>query len=161
GLWQGGLFGTTAGIFGPDSALGRYAGMHGLAVPQLNGVTNLGKMKTLMRGQYGGTGWMDLEAMKNFFGLSSMSQAAARDMMSPADLTASQGMLGKAGVNLGSLSATGMQNIARVAGAKNFGDLSKIGWDVFGKLNLSDSEKGEFNKGLASGDFSTFQNTIA
>src|SRR6185437_6036231 len=37
GLWEGGLFGTTAGVFGRNSALGQWYKAHGLALPGLDG----------------------------------------------------------------------------------------------------------------------------
>lgn len=149
-LMAGGLFGTTQGTFGRGTALGRWYGSHHMATPGLNGTTNLVKIRSLMRRMYGGSPYY-LDAMKNYFGLSSIEQAAAIDMMKPADIGASSHLLSTAGVDISKISASGIQGIARIAGAHTMGQLSPIASDVFNRADISDSERSSISNAIRTG----------
>src|SRR5260370_14802819 len=75
-VWQGGLVGSTKSMMGPGTVLGDYMAKHGISGPMLSGTTNFSKMRDQIVNQYG-DGLNGLEAMKNAFGLSTISQAAA------------------------------------------------------------------------------------
>jgi hypothetical protein len=158
-LWEGGLFGTTAGVFGPGGALGEWAKAHGMAVPDLNGETNFSKMRGLMRSQYGNSPYY-LDAVKNYFGLSSISQASALDMMSPADLTSSQALVERAGLKLSDLSGSGIQGIAQISGARDWGDLMRVYSGVTSRGDLEDGDRAGLSEALKSGDFDTLQKAL-
>jgi hypothetical protein len=158
-LWEGGLFGTTAGVFGPGGALGAWAKAHGMPVPDLNGETNFSKMRGLMRSQYGNSPFY-LDAVKNYFGLSSISQASALDMMSPADLTSSQALVEGAGLKLSDLSGSGIQGIAQISGARDWGDLMRVYGGVRSRGDLQDKDRAGLSDAFKSGDFDTLQKAL-
>jgi hypothetical protein len=159
-LWEGGLFGTTAGVFGGKSALGAYYKARGIATPELNDTTNFEKMRGLMRQQYGNSPYY-LDAMKNYFGLSSISQASALADMTPADIHASQKLADRAGINLDNISGKGIQGFSQIAGASTWGDLLHLYSGVTARSDLTDSDRAGLNSALKSGDFSTLQNALA
>lgn len=150
-LMSGGLFGTTASTFGPGTALGMWNARHGIRSPALNSATNFDKMRGLLRSQYG-TGPFYLDAVKNYFGLSSVQQAAMLDMMSPTDLTGSGRLLAAAGLDVSKISASGIQGIARIAGAGNLAQLSPIVQDTLGRRDISDQERSTISNAFRAGD---------
>jgi hypothetical protein len=161
GLYEGGLFGTTEGVFGPKGALGQYAARNGLALPQLNGVTNFSKIRGLLGRQYGQGSWLYLDALRNYFGLSSLAQAAALDGTSPVALGQSDALLKRVGIGLTDLNASGIAGITKIASAGAFGDLAKIAGSVSGRGDLSAGERESLQRALGSGNFQTLQDELA
>lgn len=147
-LMEGGLFGTTRGMFGKGdsgqmSSLGNWYGRRGLATPGLDDTTNFEKMMPGLRQQYGANSPYLLEAIKNHFGLSSISQAAELDNMydNPTNLKESQGLLDRAGVSVSKVSATGIQQISGIAGAKTGAELQPILQAIAQRTDVSDAER--------------------
>ncbi len=157
-LWQGGMFGTTAQMFGPKSPISQFMGGGGM--PGLSDVTNFSKERDLLLKQYGSHSAMALEAAMNQFGLSSMSQAAALMMTKPEDLTGAQRLLGPAGLKMSDLTATGIQGLIGISGAKNFGDLSKIYQEQMGRSDLGADDKLGLTKAFQSGDPGALRNAL-
>jgi soluble lytic murein transglycosylase-like protein len=158
-MMSGGLFGTTENTFGSGTALGKWYGARGLLTPRSSNVTNFEKMRSLMRRQYGSSPYY-LDAMKNFFGLSSVQQAAALDDMNPADLNASQRLLGAAGVDMSKLSASGIQGISRIAGARGMGDLTSIYAATMGRKDISDADRGALGAAFKTGDVEKLRHAL-
>lgn len=110
-LAEGGLFGTRRGVFG-NSALSGFLG-----APGANGlnadVTNFQALRAgIMR--MGGGRALQLDAAKNFFGVSSLSQAAALMNMDDAGAGNLQRNLARAGISVDSLNASGIQGLAKL-----------------------------------------------
>jgi hypothetical protein len=159
GLMEGGLFGTTRKTFGAGSPLGGYMGK-GVG---LNDVTNFDKMMPLMRQHYGSGGYF-LNAVKNQFGLSSMSQAAALAGMSDkGQLGATSALLDSAHIDPMSVSASGLQTLGRVANAKGRGGLMGVYQDLMGRTDLSAAQKKALTAAVngAGGDESALRHALA
>ncbi|MDP3327207.1 lytic transglycosylase domain-containing protein [Parvibaculum sp.] len=158
-MMSGGLFGTTENTFGAGTALGDWYGARGIATPRSSNVTNFEKMRGLMRRQYGSSPYY-LDAMKNFFGLSSVQQAAALDNMNPSDLTASQRLLGNAGVDISRLSASGIQGVSSIAGARGMGDLTSIYARTMGRSDISGADRGNLSAAFKTGDVEKLRHAL-
>lgn len=159
-LFSGGIFGTTRNMFGPGSAMGAWAQRRGVSVPPLNDVTNLQKLRELMRDQYGGNPWFELESTKNLFGLSSLQQASALMDVKQEDLTGAENLLSRSGLGLKNLSASGLQGLVRVAGAGR-SDLEGIYQSTMGRKDLSDAERQMLVKARAGGDTEVIREALA
>jgi hypothetical protein len=135
-LMEGGLFGTTRGIFGGNSPLAKYMG-RGI---RLDDTTTLDKMIPLLRRSYGNGGYF-LDAVKNHFGLSSHAQAAAlADMSDKGLLGATSRVLGSAGIDPMRLNASGFQMIGQLANARG-GDLQSVFQSIVGRRDITDGQR--------------------
>lgn len=149
GMLEGGLFGTANNTFGAGASLGDWYASKGLKTPT-GGQTNFEMMMPMLRRQYGANSPYLLEAIKNHFGLNSLAQAAEMDKMydNPANLQRSQDLLGRARLNIGQVSATGIQQISRIANASSGRELGEMYDSVFGRKDLTEAERASLSQAL-------------
>ncbi|HEX3486530.1 MAG TPA: hypothetical protein VHT51_15825, partial [Micropepsaceae bacterium] len=148
GLASGGLFGTTRNTFGKGTPLGDSLGNSGIA---LDDVTNLEKVRDLLRQQYGGGPFgrsLRLEAMKNYFGLQSLQAAAIFDRMSPEDIGSTSRLVGAAGLDITKLNETGFAGLASVGAAGDMNGLRRLMDGIRGRSDISDDEKKRLDAAL-------------
>jgi hypothetical protein len=156
-LAGGGLFGTTRGTFGKGTPLGDSLGNTGIG---LDDVTNLEKVRGMLRSQYGSGPFgrsLRLEAMKNYFGLQSLQGAAALDMMSPEDLGGAGRLVGAAGLDITKMNETGFAGMASLAGMRDMGGLRKMLGGIRGRADIPDSDKIRLESAVQGGDFGKAQ----
>ncbi|MFM0224820.1 lysozyme family protein [Paraburkholderia dipogonis] len=114
------------------------------------------------RGQFGYE--MELDAVKNMFGLKSLGDAASLANASTSDHNGIATMLKNAGVGLGDMREGGLQAIAGISKAGSFDDLDKLyrtGPDAI--RNRKDMQPGDLDvldKAEKSGNFQQFQNEL-
>lgn len=119
-LAEGGLFGTRRGVFG-NSALAGFVGAPGVGGPNAD-VTNFQALRSgIMR--MGGGKALQLDAAKNYFGVSSLSQAAALLGMDDTGAGNLQRNLERAGVNINDLNSSGIQALAKMGPNASADDL--------------------------------------
>lgn len=163
-LMESGLFGTTAETFYGNNPLSRYYQRNRLSRPGMNFQTNFDKMIPLLEQEYGKGVYLP-EAVKNLFGLSSQSAAAAlMEMRDQGTLGASERMLSQRGINLSSISGSGLQTISRIAGAKSSNDLEAIYGDLMRRRDIDRSVKEKLNTDVSraarSGDFEAVRSAM-
>lgn len=122
-LAEGGLFGTRSGVFGRDSAISRFIGQGGMPGGE-QGVTNFSALRQGIRG-LGGDKWLQLDAAKRYFGVGSLSQAAALMNLDEGGAGALQGALEKAGIDINKVNASGIQALAKLGPNASREDLLK------------------------------------
>lgn len=139
-LSEGGLFGTTNSVFGPESMLGGWYGQRGIPTPELSDVTNFERIVPMLKQQYGDSPYL-LEAAKNYFKVASNEQAAALLDMTPTDLSSSRRLVEGAGLDFSKLSATGFQGIAAIANARTGGEVMDRYSEVMNRGDVTDDER--------------------
>ncbi|MCX4137907.1 hypothetical protein M0D68_06910 [Paraburkholderia sp. SEWSISQ10-3 4] len=114
------------------------------------------------RGQYGSS--MELDAVKNMFGLKSLGDAASLANASTSDHNGIGMVLKNAGVDLGDVREGGLQAIAGISKAGSFDDLDKLyrtGPDAI--RNRKDMQPGDIaamDKAEQGGNFQQMQNEM-
>lgn len=153
-IMEGGLFGNAQKTFGKGGILNARADQMGLSKESArygkltsgdnSGVTNATRIMNQLRSQSASDDEY-LASMRGAFGLQSMGQAAALDLMHNTDpgLDGLKSKLGRAGVNIENITGSSLGGIAEVAS----GDMSTLN-NYAGKLRegaeykaLSDSER--------------------
>lgn len=112
-LAEGGLFGTRGSVFGRDSALGRFVGS-GMPAGDSK-LTNFDAIRSHLS-TMGGDKWLQLNAAKNLFGVSSHAQAAALMQMDTGQAGNLKRALEVAGIDISTMSESGIANLARIGG---------------------------------------------
>jgi hypothetical protein len=122
-LSEGGLFGSRAGVFGPGSEIARFIGPGGMPGGDMN-ATNFHALRQGIRG-LGGDRWLQLDAAKRYFGVGSLTQAAA--LMNLDDKGSGQlmGNLKRAGIDINKVNASGIQALAALGPNASRDDLLK------------------------------------
>jgi hypothetical protein len=145
-LSEGGLFGTRAGSFGAGSMYRRYAG--DAAADELmgganGGVTNFEAVRKQLDSMNVHPD-IKAEMAKNFFGLSSISQAMAMLSINPEEMGKTQALLGSRGINLQDYNESGITTLSGIANAGSMGGLRGIASDMMGRTGkgaLSSDER--------------------
>jgi hypothetical protein len=165
GLMEGGLFGSTQGVYGRDadgkfnSPLGEFYSNNNIATPKLSGQTNFSRMMPMLRQQYGNSPWL-LDAVKNQFGLQSHAQAAALLNVKPDSLDDMSGMLDKAGLKLSDLKDTSYAGLASIANAKTPAALQGLYRSVRGRKDLSEGERGSLDQAYNGGNMDDLRSAL-
>ena len=138
-LSEGGLFGTRSGSFGAGSIYRRYMKQQGMSDGQIDGllgsnsgVTNFEAIRKQLDSMNVDPN-IKAEMAKNFFGLSSISQAMALMSINPAEIGRTEKMLGSRGINLQDYNESGIVTLSRIANAGGMGDLSGVASDMLGR----------------------------
>lgn len=164
-LAEGGLFGTTENTFyDPKSPLAQFYANNGLKRPEATNETNFDKLIPLLRKSYGNGEYL-LDAAKNYFGASSYGQTAALlEMQDKGVLGKSAGLLRANGISLNSVSATGLQSVARIANASSSDDLKGVYDGIMGRRDIKEAEKKKLasaaQSAAAAGDFTAMQSAL-
>jgi hypothetical protein len=150
-VMEQGAFGS-----GVSPQVAEYAKRNGIKTPKFTGQDNLSLMLGQLDRQYGNS-MAKLDATKNVFGLSSLSQAAALSNMDRKKLGGLQNLVGS---DISTLSASGIQNVARIGSADD-GELKQIAARLMKDDRLTDTEKGKISKDLAGGNMEDLRSTMA
>lgn len=150
-VMEQGAFGS-----GISPQVAEYAKRNGIKTPNFTGQDNLSLVMGEMDKQYGNS-MAKLDATKNYFGLNSLSQAAAISNMDRKKLGGLQGLIGN---DISTLSASGIQNVARIGSADD-GELKSIAAKLLKDDRLTDTEKGAISKNLDSGNMEDLRSTMA
>lgn len=150
-VMEQGAFGS-----GVSPQVAEYAKRNGIKTPQFSGQDNLSLVMGEMDRQYGNS-MAKLDATKNYFGLNSLSQAAALSNMDRKKLGGLQGLIGG---DISTLSASGIQNVARIGSAGD-DELKQIAAKLLKDDRLTDTEKGSISKNLESGDMGELRSVMA
>lgn len=150
-VMEQGAFGS-----GVSPQVAEFAKRNGIKTPEFSGKDNLSVVMGEMDRQYGNS-MMKLDATKNYFGLNSLSQAAALSNMDRKKLGGLQGLVGN---DISTLSASGIQNVARIGSADD-GELKQIAGKLMKDDRLTDTEKGNISKSLESGNMEELRSTMA
>jgi hypothetical protein len=150
-VMEQGAFGS-----GISPQVAEYAKRNGIKTPNFSGQDNLSLVMGEMDKQYGNS-MAKLDATKNYFGLNSLSQAAAISNMDRKKLGGLQGLIGN---DISKLSASGIQNVARIGSADD-GELKSIAAKLLKDDRLTDTEKGSISKNLESGNMDDLRSTMA
>lgn len=132
---------------GVSPAIQKYAQRGGINLPGFSGSDNLSLIMDEFDRQYGNS-TLKLDAMKNYFGLGSYSQAAALANLDRKQLT---GLTGAMGDKVAGLSASGIQNAARISIAGD-DELKQIAGQLAGRSDFTDQQRREIKSKLAEGD---------
>lgn len=157
-LMTGGLFGTTRGVFG--GGIGEWFRRNGIELPAMSDETNFDKVRNKLRASYGNDKWLYIDALQNVFGLNSPQEAIQMDMMEPADISQSVGLLGRLRKMADPSSVLAVSRIAR---ARNMSELGESYTDVMGRPSsqVSDQEKDRLKTLYLTGGFSELQEALA
>lgn len=109
-LSEGGLFGTRGDVFGAGGAISKFIGGQGMPGGDMN-MTNFSALRSGIRG-LGGDKWLQLDAAKRYFGVGSMSQAAALMNLDDKSAGSLMASLKKAGIDPNTVNASGIQALA-------------------------------------------------
>lgn len=150
-VMEQGAFGS-----GVSSSVSEYARRNNIAMPNFSGQDNLSLVMGEMDRQYGNS-MTKLDATKNYFGLGSLSQAAALSNLDRKQLGGLQGLLGD---DVSSLSASGIQNVARI-GAAGDDELRQIAGRLMQREDLTDTERKGIKGALADDDMKALRETMA
>lgn len=150
-VMEQGAFGS-----GVSSPVAEYAKRNGIKTPNFSGQDNLSLVMGEMDRQYGNS-MTKLEATKNYFGLNSLSQAAALSNMDRKKLGGLQGLIGN---DISTLSASGIQNVARIGSAGD-DELRQIAGKLLKDDRFTDTEKGAMSKSLGSGNMEELRSVMA
>lgn len=144
-----GLFGSGADL--ANSPLGRFMAERG-GLPTLSGESNLSLVMDEIRRQYSDP-LMQLDAIKNYFNLGSYQHAAAFASMDPLQLGGLGALLGRLDIDPATLKASGIQNLAEVAGAGR-AELEAIAQRQLARTDvpLTLPERERLEGAMASGD---------
>lgn len=140
---------------GVSSAVREFAGKNGIDLPSFTGKDNLSLVMDEMDRQYGGSS-LKLDAIKNYFGLSSYGQAAALSNLDRKELTGLQSAVGD---DIGKLSASGIAGAARISTASDE-DLKKMAERLSKRSDLTDKERNDIQAKLADGDMSALREVM-
>lgn len=132
---------------GVSPAIQKYAQRGGIDLPSFSGSDNLSLIMDEFDRQYGNS-TLKLDAMKNYFGLGSYSQAAALANLDRKQLT---GLTGAMGDKVADLSASGIQNAARISIAGD-DELKQIAGQLGDRSDFTDLQRREIKSKLAEGD---------
>lgn len=141
-VMEQGAFGS-----GVSGSIQKFAKRNGIKLPDFAKTDNLSLVMDEFDKQYGNSS-LKLDAMKNYFGLSSYGQAAALANLDRKELT---GLKGAMGDNIGSLSASGIQNAARISTASDE-ELKAIAGKLSTRSDLTTGERGQIKAKLEEGD---------
>jgi len=163
-LAAGGLFGTRAGVFGKDSALGRYFGgdAAGLAGGAGANVTNFDAIRNHLAGM-GGDKWLQLEGAQRLYGLSSPQQAAALLQMNSGEFGGLKNSLTRAGVGVNDFNESGIQTLAKIGSAGSMQGLNSIYASMrgrTGKGSLTGDEVSALSAAQSTGDVEKFRDAL-
>lgn len=111
-LAEGGLFGTRGGVFDKSGAIAQFIGADGMPGGD-QGVSNFQVMRQALRG-LGGDKWLQLDSAKRYFGVGSYAQAASLMNLDEGGMGRLQGALQKAGIDINSVNASGIQALAKL-----------------------------------------------
>lgn len=150
-VMEQGAFGS-----GVSPQVSEYAKRNGIKTPNFSGQDNLSLVMGEMDRQYGNS-MAKLDATKNYFGLNSLSQAAAISNMDRKKLGGLQGLIGG---DINKLSASGIQNVARIGSAGD-DELRQIAGKLMKDDRFTDTEKGAMSKSLNSGNMEELRSTMA
>lgn len=150
-VMEQGAFGS-----GVSEPVAEYAKRNGIKTPNFSGQDNLSLVMGEMDRQYGNS-MTKLEATKNYFGLNSLSQAAALSNMDRKKLGGLQDLVGK---DISTLSASGIQNVARIGSAGD-GELRQIAGKMMKDERFTETEKGAMSKSLESGNMDELRSVMA
>ena len=138
-LAEGGLYGNRAGAFGQGSVYRRYMMSQGASESEIDklmgsgaGVSNYEAIRRQLDAQNVDP-HIKAEMAKNFFGLSSISQAMAMMSIKPEEIGKTEKMLGGRGINLRDYNETGIMTLSRIANAGGIGDLQGVAADMLGR----------------------------
>lgn len=109
-LAEGGLFGTRGDVFGPNSSISKFMGGAGMPGGDMN-VSNFTAIRGALRG-LGGNKWLQLDAAKRYFGVGSLSQAAALMNLDEGGAGNLMRAVQSAGIDINKLNSSGIQALA-------------------------------------------------
>ncbi len=140
-LMAGGLFGTEASVFGKGTAAGGFFyGANGIQGG--SNVTNWERVRGTLTKAYGSKSNPYLiDAIKNTFGLSTPQEAMALLNMTPQDVTASQKLIERSGIDPEKVSPSAQLAIAKIAGAKNGAEIEPAFRAIWARKDVSQKEK--------------------
>lgn len=151
-LMSGGLFGTSRNVFGDDSLARWYADQTGDAsmIPgdATSDTTNLVKVREHLKRQ-GFSTPMRLDALKNFFGLQSIQQAMVLDAINPEDLTGTQNLLSRSGVDIKSVSADSIMSLSKISGASDADLRGPVLNSILGRSDMDEAARSRL-RGIAA-----------
>ena len=168
-LSEGGLFGTRSGAFGEGSVYRRYMKQNGMSDADLDkmiGENASGTNFEAIRRQLDSLNVdpnIKAEMAKNFFGVSSISQAMALLSTNPEDVGRTQKLLGSRGYDLKDYNETGIVTLSRIANAGNEGDLRGIASDMLGRKGkgaLDEREAAKLREAMQEGGFKKLQDVL-
>lgn len=146
---EGGLFGSRSQAFGKGSAYRRYMMQEGRSEEQINeligergNVTNMAAIREQLD-RMRVAPELKAEMAKNYFGLSSISQAMAFMSVKPEQMGATEKLLGRAGVNLGDYAESGIMTLTGIAGAQSRAGMQPIIEDMLGRTGKGQLTKAE------------------
>lgn len=162
-LQEGGAFGSGRSAFGPGSIYDTYAHKFGMEIPSAVGSTtsNFSGIKAKLMQLYQGKPALMADAFSRLTGLN-ISQAMAALSIEPAQMGGLESALGRAGVDLHSLSATGISSLAQISVGDRGTLLSQASslQARTGKDALSADERQQLAASIRSGNTDDLRNTL-
>lgn len=168
-LSEGGLFGNRAGSFGAGSIYRRYMKQQGMSDGEIDkllgsnsGVTNFEAVRQQLDSMNVDPN-IKAEMAKNFFGLSSISQAMALMSINPAEIGRTEKLLGSRGINLQDYNESGIVTLSRIANAGSVDDLRSVAGDMLGRTGkgaLDEREAAKLKEAMEDGGFKKLQDVL-